>query len=148
MSRVTAVTWSETPSPSRSIGLHCRCKLGPTVGQCPTGVTGQAKPARLDQACLAASGGVRAPVASGPVRPYGRVGPTSKMGSDCHQMQSDVLNRHFLALAEFLTNLEGLVEVRQALRVTESKSAKRTTPVWLPTSLFSNKGTRERRAHP
>ena len=44
------------------------CKLGPTVGQCPTGVTGQAKPARLDQACLAASGGVRAGPAVWPGR--------------------------------------------------------------------------------
>jgi hypothetical protein len=53
------------------------CKLGPTVGQCPTGVTGQAKPARLDQACLAASGGVRAPA----VWP-GR-STVNSTGSDC-----------------------------------------------------------------
>ena len=49
------------------------CKLGPTVGQCPTGVTGQTKPARLDQACLAASGGVRAGPAVWPGRSTLRV---------------------------------------------------------------------------
>jgi hypothetical protein len=67
------------------------------VGQCPKTPNGQAKPARLDQACLAASGLRRRPA----LLPGRSTIPQKWVLSlltviRIDQMQSDVLNRHFL----------------------------------------------------